>query len=276
MQNNKKPLISVLMGVYYRREDLYLLKRSVESVLKQTFTDFELLICDDGSTEAAIEYLNGLASQDCRVKLIRRGNLFSLPQKLNACLECSNSTYIARMDDDDFSHPERFADQLSFLAEQPEIAFVGSNVNLWRDGAVVGSRILAEYPSVRDFYFVQPYIHPALMFRREVLVAVAGYSEEKHAVLCEDYDLLLRLYAAGYQGANLQKCLLDYAIPATAKGNRKMKHRWNEAVTRWKRFKELGCLRSAFPYVVKPLVVGLVPERLLGALKARRGSGVRK
>lgn len=270
MQSNKKPLISVLMGVYYKREEMHLLKRSVESVLKQTFTDFELLICDDGSTEAAIACLNDLASRDGRVRLIRRGNLFSLPQKLNACLECSNGVYIARMDDDDFSHPERFAEQMSFLTEHPEIAFVGSNVNLWRDGAIVGQRILPEYPTVRDFYFVQPYIHPALMFRREALVAVDGYSEEKHAVLCEDYDLLLRMYAAGYQGANLQKCLLDYTIPATAKGNRKMKHRWNEAVTRWKRFKELRCFPSAIPYVVKPLVVGLVPERLLSYLKAKR------
>ena len=80
------------------------------------------------------------------------------------------------------------------------------------------------------------------MFRKDVLLNVGGYSEEKSCILCEDYDLLLRLYAAGYHGYNLQECLLDYTVSATAKGNRKMSHRWNEVVTRFHRFRELGVL----------------------------------
>lgn len=178
------------------------------------------------------------------------------------------------MDDDDYSNPKRLDLQIEFLAQHQEIAFAGCNVNLWRDG-IVGQRLLPEYPTVRDFYFVQPYIHPAMLFRREALDYVGGYSEEKHVVLCEDYDLLLRLYEAGYQGGNLQECLLDYTIPATAKGNRRMRHRWNETVTRFNRFRELKQFPAALPYVVKPLLVGLIPSRYLEQLKQKQVTAIK-
>ncbi|BDF71429.1 hypothetical protein CE91St41_13440 [Oscillospiraceae bacterium] len=99
---------------------------------------------------------------------------------------------------------------------------------------------------------------------------VKGYSGNRSCILCEDYDLLLRLYTKGVQGANLQETLFDYTIPVRAKGNRTMVHRWNETVTRWYRFRELKVLPSALPYVVKPLVVGLMPEKMVKKLKKRR------
>jgi len=267
MQNNT-PLISVIMGVYYRRDDLYLLRRSVESVLNQSFTDFEFLICDGGSTLAACNYLDEAAKRDNRIRLVRDVNIKTdLAHKLNACLRCARGKYIARMDDDDFSHPDRFEKQIAFLEKQPEISFVGCNVYLWHDDITVGKRILPEYPAIRDFYFVQPYIHPASMFHKEALLKVDGYSENKTCILCEDYDLLLRLYSAGYQGANLQECLLDYTVSLRTNGTRKMRHRWNEAITRFHRFRDLHILPKCFLYVLKPLIVGLIPERLLGELK---------
>lgn len=263
----KKPLISVLMGVYYRRPDVALLVRSVNSILQQSVADFELLVCDDGSNDVACQWLNEVVKQDSRIRLIRKANIFNLASKLNCCLAEAKGQWIARMDDDDYSYPERFAKQLAYLQQNQEIAFVGCNVNLVCDGRVVGWRNFVERPQIKDFYFKQPFIHPGLLFRREALTAVGGYSEDKRQLLCEDYDLLLRLYAAGYRGANLQEVLLDYTIPATDKGSRKMKHRWNEAVTRYRRFKELGVLPGALPYVVKPLAVGLLPEFILKKLK---------
>lgn len=262
-----RPLVSVLMGVYYRRPDVGLLARSIYSILKQDMGDFELLICDDGSSEMAVRFLDESAEKDSRIRLIRPGGAFSLPAKLNRCLEQARGLYIARMDDDDYSHPERFFRQLEYLQENPQVSFVGCSVNLIRSGRAAGRWDFAERPQVKDFYFKQPFIHPSLMFRQECLMAVGGYSEEKSVLLCEDYDLLLRLYAAGYRGANLQEALLDYTVPDSAKGNRRMKHRWNETITRYRRFRELGELPRAFPYVVKPLAVGLLPEFILIRLK---------
>lgn len=263
-------MVSVLMGVYYRREDTALLCRSVQSILSQTYSCLELLICDDGSTDEARRVLQNFANCDLRVRLIRPGGLYALPEKLNACLREAKGTYIARMDDDDCSHLERFQKQLEFLETNPACAFVGCNAVLWRGGEPVGIRTLPERPAVRDFLFTQPFLHPALMFRREAPLAVGGYSEDRHCLLCEDYDLLLRLYEQGLTGANLQECLLDYTLPETAKRNRRMCHRWNETVTRWRRFRALGLLPGALPYVVKPLAVGLVPEPVLERWKSAR------
>lgn len=266
-----EPLISVIMGVRYRRENLDLLERSIQSILDQTLKNFELLICEWDSTAAAKAQLKHFAAEDKRIRLIDGTGADTLAAKLNRCLQQATGQYIARMDDDDYSHPERFAKQVIYLKNHAEIAFVGCNVSLVRDDVCVGTRIFPARPIVRDFYMTQPYIHPALMFRREALAAVGGYSEDKHQARCEDYDLLLRLYAKGYQGSNLQELLLDYTLPADAKGNRKMRHRWNEVVTRYRRFQELGSLPKALPWVVKPIAVGLLPGCLLDRLKRMRG-----
>lgn len=264
---SKVPTISVAMGVLYRRDSLDLLRRSVESILNQTYTDFEFLICDDGSTSAAQALLEEYSGSDSRIRLLRPGNKLDLASKLNVCLREAKGRYIARMDDDDYSHSDRFEKQIRFLNDRPDIAFVGSNVSLIRGMKPVGQRTFPEYPIVRDFYMTQPYIHSTLLFRKQVLEAESGYSENERQFLCEDYDLLLRLYTHGFYGANLQETLLDYTIPATAKGNRKMRHRWNEALTRFWRFRELGVLPGAIPYVIKPLAVGILPDKLLLRVK---------
>lgn len=260
-------LISVIMGVYYCRPNTALLERSVRSLLDQTFQNLEILICDDGSSNDAMQFLDQIAQQDRRIRLIRPGGIYSLPNKLNVCLQVAHGSYIARMDDDDFSHPDRLEKQLAYLRAYPDIQFVGSNVTLIQNRQAIGVRTLPPTPKVRDFLMTQPYVHPALLFRRICLDAVGGYSEDKYCILCEDYDLLLRLYENGYVGANLQEPLLDYTVPASAKGNHRMCHRWNEAVTRFRRFRALNLLPGAFPYVLKPLAVGLLPDGILRWIK---------
>ncbi len=263
-------MISVLMGVYYQKDSLALLERSVDSILSQTLTDLEFVICDDGSKDSVRRYLEKKAENDHRVRLVRPGACLSLPEKLNVCLRESRGEWIARMDDDDYAYPDRLERQMQYLNEHSEISFVGCSARLCCGGEVVGERRFPEFPDVRDFYFSQPFLHPALLFKRQVLETVNGYSEDMRCRLCEDYDLLLRLYYAGYQGANMPDVLFDYTIPPTAKGNRRMKHRWNEVVIRFIRFRELGRLPQALPWVVKPIIVGALPENLLAYLKKRR------
>ena len=252
------------MGVHNGERTL---ERAIGSVLRQTVGDFEFIICDDGSTDGTWELLQRYARTDQRVIPLRNQRNMGLAGTLNVCLQKAQGDFIARMDDDDFSHPDRFEKQLRALEEHPEIAFAGSNACLRRCGLDAGVRILPAFPEPKDFYFVQPFIHPALLFRREALEAIGGYSEDSRQLLCEDYDLLLRLYAKQLRGMNVQECLLDYTISDTARGNRKMIHRWNEAVTRYDRFRDLGLLPGALPYVVKPILTGLLPEAILRRLK---------
>lgn len=268
------PEISVLMGVYYQREDLSLLSRSVDSILTQTVADFEFLICDDGSAKEAMSLLDQYAARDARIRLIRPGGTYSLPKKLNVCLKNANGIFIARMDDDDCSLPERFGAQIRELDKHPEIAFAGCSAALCRGTESFALRRLPEFPTIKDFFMTQPYIHPTLMFRKEALDAVGGYCEDDYCDHCEDYDLLLRLYARGYRGMNLQQVLFHYTAP-NAQGNRTMRHRWNETRTRWRRFRELGILPRTLPYVVKPVMTGLLPVPILRRLKERRGGDSR-
>lgn len=263
----KEPLVSILMGVRYQRENLFLLERAICSIQAQTYPNWEFLICERNSTEIARVRLEKFAREDPRIRLIDGWGTKELSGQLNRCLRAAEGDWIARMDDDDFSHPGRITAQMEYLRKNPQVAFVGCNVDLCRNGVSVGKRIFPEFPTVQDFYMTQPYIHPTLVFRRKALDTVGGYCEDKHCVLCEDYDLLLRLYAGGFSGANLQCDLFTYTLPATAKGNRKMFHRWNEAVTRWRRFRDLGVLPGAFPYIFKPLAVGVLPEKVLRRIK---------
>lgn len=263
------PLVSVIMGVRYRRENLFLLARAIRSILTQTYETLELLICQDNSTADACELMRQFAGQDLRVRLIDGNGADSLAKKLNRCLLAADGQWIARMDDDDNSHPERIAAQMRYLEHHSQLAFVGCTARLEQDGQIVGMRRLPERPEVKDFLFAQPFLHPTLLFRQEALEGVGGYCEAPRCDGCEDYDLLLRLYEAGFVGGNLQKPLLTYTLPSAKNKTRSMKMRWNEVKTRCVRYQSLHLLPKAWPYVVKPLAVGLLPERLLKHLKSR-------
>lgn len=262
-----KPLISVAMGVHYRRSDTTLLNRSIKSILNQSLKNFEFLICEYGSSEQAKRELEELAKHDDRIQLIKGRKPGTLSHNLNDCLRVAQGQYFARMDDDDLSYPDRFEKQVAYLTEHKNISFVGCNVVLNYDGMIAGKRCFPELPTVRDFFMTQPYIHPAIMFRREDLVTIGGYSESPSCTLCEDYDLLLRLYEKGFQGANLQEFLLEYSIVTSEKGKRTLKHRWYETVTRFRHFRLLKLFPMALPYVVKPLLVGLMPACIIAKIK---------
>ena len=265
--DEKLPLVSVCMGVRYRREDLSLLERSIRSIQAQTYSHWELLICERDSTPAAKERLDRFEQEDPRIQILDGGDRAGLRGQLNQCLKVAKGDWIARMDDDDVSAPDRLSVQMAYLQEHSEAAFVGCVAKLERDGNPAGMRRLPEKPTVRDFLFVQPFLHPTLLFRREVLEVVGGYCEETRCLGCEDYDLLLRLYERGLVGANIQEPLFTYTLPPLGSKKLTMALRWNEVRTRYVRFKSLGLLPGALPYVVKPVAVGLIPEHALEKLK---------
>ena len=267
-----KTLISILMGVRCEKGRIQQLQRAIDSILAQTYQDWELLICDDGSDSAIVDLLDHLAKLNPRIRLIREGTLFSLAPKLNACLRQAKGQWIARMDDDDISHPERLQRQIEFLHRNPNISFLGCYVKQMHSGKFVGMRKFPLLPTQRDFLFSMPFVHPTLMFRRKALEEVGGYDESSCCVLCEDYDLLLRMYNAGMIGANLPECLLDYSVDSLYIRRRKYRHRINEAITRYRRFYELRMLPGAWPYVIKPLFVGLLPLKMLNNFRDRRNN----
>jgi glycosyltransferase EpsE len=263
--------ISVIMAVYnIKDEDI--LKLSIHSILNQTFHNLELIICDDGSTDCTYEILQTLARTNPRVILIRNETNLKASVARNRCINIATGRFIAIMDADDYSAPDRLEQQRSFLIENSHVAFVGSRGRFFKKSVGEETEDYWYCPSPRptDFLFTLPFVHASLMFRREVLQDARGYSESKLVIRSEDYDMLMNLYVLGYYGENLDAPLYYIRQDENTYKRRKYRFRINECFVKGKGFWRLGLMPAALPYVLKPLLVGLIPFRLLIFLKKFR------
>jgi glycosyltransferase involved in cell wall biosynthesis len=196
------PAITVLMPVHNGGACLQL---AVESILNQSFSDFELLIVDDGSTDSAIDQL--YQSADTRLRIDRTVTRKGIVNALNHGLRSARGTMIVRMDADDISETNRLEDQFAFLSANPSIGVCGS------DFTPIGDKSASSWINYSDpedvsiaLLFENPICHPTVMLRRELL-SLEGYpSAYPHA---EDYALWIRL-SGQTQLANIASCLLSY------------------------------------------------------------------
>lgn len=260
------PKISVIMGIY-NSNDEDMVQAAIDSILIQSYADFEFIICDDGSTDGTYELLKRIAQQDKRILLLQNAENEGLAVTLNRCLEKARGEFIARMDADDISLPERFEKQLQFLTGNPDSAMVGSNAILFDERGDWGIRKKDREPSKKSFLFNNPFIHPSIIIRKGVLQEMNGYRTDKEAVRCEDYDLFMRLYAKGMKGCNLQEPLLKFREDANTYKRRKFTYRINEAKVRCRGFRRLGLMPVGVIYVIKPLLMGLISPKALAKLR---------
>ena len=187
------PALSVAMSVYNGER---FLEAAVDSVLAQTFTDFEFLILDDGSRDATPHILKAYATRDARVRPIIRENR-GLVASLNQLLAEARAPLVARMDADDICLPQRFERQIAFLAGNPDHGVIGSQTYDIDEEANPWPLPSPDSPESHEAFLAAieadaPLIcHPAVMYRRDVVLAAGGY----HAAFrhCEDLDLWLRL-----------------------------------------------------------------------------------
>lgn len=262
--------ISVIMGVYNpaSREHFF---KAVQSIIAQTFTAWEMLIYDDGSDEAGALMIQEAAAMDERICCIRDGKNRGLAFALNQCIKQVKGRYVARMDADDISKPERFQLLYEFLEKNPRFAWVGTNSELINDSGIWGIDKRAKEPEGEDFLKFSPYIHPTVIFRKEVLKKSGGYKVSEETKRCEDYELFMRLHQMGYRGCNLQQPLLQYREDMESYKKRKYRYFIRESKIRYRGFKKLGILKAkTLPYVFKPLFVGLVPLKLTQYIKKNK------
>lgn len=264
----QQPLVSILMGVY-QIEGLAQFPVMMESLLNQSYKKIEILICNDGSTDATGIILEGWAVRDVRIRILTHEKNQGLAAALNTCMRAVRGSLLARQDADDVSYPTRLAKQVAFLQEHKEIQFVGTNINLCDHRGVWGQRQLPVFPHREDFLFGSPFVHGSVMFRAQALHKADGYRVSRSTCRTEDYDLFMRMYALGMQGANLQENLYDYREDRENMAKRKYHYRVNEAIIRCQGFWKLGLLPQGILYVIKPLLVGLIPIRCLFWLKCR-------
>ncbi len=262
------PKISVIMSTYNPSRDGGL-REAVQSVLEQTYPDFEFLICDDGSGEEGAVLLEELGAKDARIRLLKNRERKGLACGLNRCIREARGSYLARMDDDDISLPDRFRVQLDYLEGHPEAAFVGCNAKLMSRNRIWGSRRMPERPSERDFLRYSPYIHPTVMFRRSVFQGREGYRTD--TVRGEDLELFMRLAGEGLRGVNLQQELFCYREDRDSYQRRTARSRLDEVKIRCRGYGRLGILFPAgWLCALRPLAACCVPPGLLYRLKTGR------
>lgn len=260
------PRISVIMGEY-NCNNYNQLEKSVLSIINQTYTDWEFIICDDGSNNTTREYLSRIQSLDNRIKVIGYKENKGLAYALNECIKNANGEFIARQDDDDISEPCRFEKQIRFLDCNKDFDIVGSTAIKFDDTGDLGILSVPENPEPRDFLWNSPFIHPTVLIRKSALEKVFGYRVSNETMRGQDYDLFMRMYGNKMKGHNIQEPLYHYRMVQGGYKKRPLKIRIGEMKVRAKGFKMMGILLPNLIFVIKPLILGLLPLNILNKLR---------
>ncbi len=207
-----RPRVSVILPVY---NEEHFLEQAVESILRQTDSDFELIVIDDGSSDGSRVLLEQLAADDRRIKTIHQRHA-GIVAALNRGMREAGGRYVARMDADDWAYPERLHLQAGYLDLHSDIGVVGSRVDYMGDAGrnrglavfVEWSNSLTESSDIELYRFVEtPLVHPSVMFRRELAGRLGTYREGPFP---EDYELWLRWLDGGVRMAKLEQTLLSW------------------------------------------------------------------
>lgn len=264
------PIVSVIMPVF-NAGDGNELGQAIQSILQQTMTDFELVICDDASTDDTWNHLKKWATIDSRIVLLQNTVNQKAGAARNHCIDQSQGRFIAFMDADDISAPTRLQTQLDFLNSHPEIAFVGTRGEFFHEtlGDLKQHYWFVKQPQPKDFLMTLPFVHASIMIRRDVIQKIGGYSAEQAVIRSEDYAMLMRAYAMKYVGVNLPDAMYFIRLNESTYQKRKYCYRLNECIVKFRGFSKLGLMPKGVLYAIKPLIVGLIPIKLLNALKRR-------
>jgi glycosyltransferase involved in cell wall biosynthesis len=212
MSSGKRmPEISVIMSVYNCANTL---SDAIESILSQSFKDFEFLITDDCSQDSTVNVLRTYAKEDKRIRLFFNENNMGLAANLNFMLGKAEGIYSVRMDGDDVSLPERLYEQFSFMEDNPDTDVCGSLAEMFDETGKLHDVKLPELHNDIEAHFIfkNVILHPTVMFRMSSLKKHSVYYDEKFRYM-QDYELWIR-FADSLKYYNLQKVLLKYRINA--------------------------------------------------------------
>lgn len=261
-----KPFISVIIPVYNAEQYI---DACISSILNQTYDNYEIIICDDCSTDNTRMILEKYKSNE-KVRIFYNEKNMHQAQSRNLCVRECKGDYIMLQDADDFSEPERMEKLLG--AFEDNISFVGSSCNCFDDGEIYQIlKLKKTYPQKKDLLWGIPFAHPSMMFRKDAFLAVGGYRVCKYTQRGEDYDLILRLYAKGYRGKNIDELLYDYRLDRNTYARRTFRARLDECLIRYYGFKDNKIL---FPWgwlwVLKPIPAHFYQMITVALIKKQR------
>lgn len=216
----RKPLVSVIMPIFNAQQYL---TDAIDSIICQTFENFELILINDASTDKTLQIIHKYIKKDKRIRLINNNKNLQMAKSLNLAIKQAKSDLIARMDQDDISLPNRLEVQYAFMQANPNVAITGNDIIIIDEkDKVIGKRA---YPTTsrglkRILFRYSAFAHPTVMFRKSLFQKVNGYNPDKHP--CEDIDLWFRL-GKEYEFASIPMSLLKYRISLTSGSHQNLK-----------------------------------------------------
>lgn len=259
--------VSIIMGIYNCEKTLV---EAIDSILEQTYTNWELIMCDDGSKDdtakIALEYVKKYPN---KIKLLLNEKNKGLNFTLNRCLKEASGEYIARMDGDDISLPQRLEKEIAVLNCE-DVAIVSTAMILFDEFGDYGVTKVKRCPQKSDLVLKTPFCHAPCLVKKEAFDAVDGYSEDKKLLRVEDYHLWVKMYKNGYTGINLEEPLYKMRDDRNAQHRRKFKFRLNEAYVKAYAIKVLKQPFYKYIYCLKPILLGLCPSFIYKLLHRKK------
>lgn len=251
------PSITVVMSVY---NGLPYLSEAIESILLQSYTDFEFIIIDDLSTDGSSEILKKYAKKDTRIELIKNTTRLGLGANLKHGVQIAQGQWIARMDADDISMPNRLAKQLEYVTANPQTDILGSYaLDIDATGNTIGTRRCpTSHESIVKYIWSCPIIHPTAFMRKTSLLRAGSYGNEKRR---QDYALWFRCAANGLNFANLPEPLLKYRFTGDYFHRNNLSALLTQVKIGWKGCWQVKASPIAYIGVTIPLIKGLLPKR---------------
>lgn len=248
------------------------LPEAIESILSQTYCDWELIMCDDGSKDNTYEIANKYRQiYKNKIVLIKNDVNKGLNFTLNHCLKYVTGEYIARMDGDDISLPSRLEKEIKFLEENPKYSIVSTPMFYFDENGIFKVGKGYGEPSLKSFVKGTPFCHAPCLVKRKAYFDVDGYSIEKNRLRVEDWDLWIRMYEKGFKGYVLDEPLYKMRDDRNAYSRRQFKYRINEALVSASAVKKLKLPFYYYIWVLRPIIVGMLPKSIYMFLHKKIG-----
>lgn len=260
MENPGK--ISVIMGIYNCEDTL---SGAIDSILAQTYENWELILCDDCSTDGTYSLAKSYADRyPDRIILLQNKTNSKLAFSLNHCLEKASGEFVARMDGDDSCVPERFEKQVAFLRSHPDIVLVGTGMQRFgNDGSFGAVAVCPEFPDRNTPRHNGPsFNHATILCYKSVYDSLGGYTVLPRTERGQDRDLWFRFFAAGYKGANMQEPLYLVREDVEAISRRTVKDRRMSFLNEIYGYRLLKYPAYSYIFPVLRLCKALVPQKL--------------
>lgn len=241
---------------------------AIDSLLQQSYSNFELILFDDASSDNTRNIIKEYAEKDSRIIPLYNDQNRGLTANLNQGIKQSKGIYIARMDADDISLPERFEKQVCFLDNNPEIDLLGTYaIDIDDFDKEIHLRMMPQQHQeiIHLLPKANPITHSSVMFRKESFKKIDFYNESYRTT--QDYEMWFRAAGIGLKFHNLNEVLLKYRMDSNYTSRKSLKYRFYDCQLRLHGFKYINLPYYLYFYAFIPILLGLIPKKLYFKIK---------